>query len=79
MCCGNHLNLFRLLLMTAKTGGKYPCLSDENCPIYAACYSDQCFCMNGLSGDGENCEAGENNLIFYMHVIILNYCTQFCD
>ena len=64
MCCGNHLNLFCLLLMTAKTGSNYPCLTTKNCPLYASCVDDNCICRDEMSGDGENCEAGENNVIF---------------
>ena len=61
--------------MTAKTGGSYPCLTNKNCPTYAACVADNCLCRDELSGDGENCKAGQDNLIFlYLcHYIELLY------
>ena len=52
--------------MTAKTGGKYPCLTNRNCPVFAFCNDGHCVCSDELSGDGENCQARENNLILYV-------------
>ena len=70
-----ELNLFNLicLLLTAKTGGKYPCLTDKNCPKFARCEEYKCVCRQELTGDGENCVLRKNYLIIYALIAVHNF------
>ncbi|XP_022789594.1 tenascin-like [Stylophora pistillata] len=36
--------------------GKFPCLTDKNCPRYSECVDKRCKCRHELIGDGEKCK-----------------------
>ena len=46
-----------VFLLVADAHGKYPCLTDNNCPHYSKCVENRCTCRFELIGDGEKCKA----------------------
>ncbi|CAH3192723.1 unnamed protein product, partial [Porites evermanni] len=41
----------------ADAHGRYPCLTDNNCPHYSKCIKNRCTCRYELIGNGETCKA----------------------
>ncbi|KAJ7393561.1 hypothetical protein OS493_006546 [Desmophyllum pertusum] len=40
----------------ADKNGRYPCLTDKNCPLYSECVNNRCSCRHELTGNGETCK-----------------------